>query len=237
MLDLKQEADLDVRPFAFKPLQLASLVDPKNLETLEGMGGVDALIHGLGTHPTHGLSIETTTPPTHFASPDPIVQSFTSSHMDDNPSKLDIMVTSPAGEQPQGLQSVVSLRGSNTSLPTAFQSSEGAYKASIDDRQRIFGHNVLPRRPIKSLFQLMWLALKDKVLVSSKRCFLILIVRPDGRPPQVLLSICAVVSLALGLFQDFGQTRPAGEPPVDWVEGVAIIVAILIVVGIGSIND
>ena len=38
------------------------------------------------------------------------------------------------------------------------------------------------------------------------------------------------MSLALGFFQDFGTPRPAGEPPVDWVEGVAIIVAILIVV-------
>ena len=47
---------------------------------------------------------------------------------------------------------------------------------------------------------------------------------------QVLLSIAAIVSLALGFFQDFGTPRPPGEPPVDWVEGVAIIVAILIVV-------
>jgi len=52
-----------------------------------------------------------------------------------------------------------------------------------------------------------------------------------------LLSICAVVSLALGLFHDFGTTRPDGDPPVDWVEGVAIIIAVLIVVGVGSLND
>ena len=51
------------------------------------------------------------------------------------------------------------------------------------------------------------------------------------------MSICAVVSLALGLFQDFGTTRPDGDPPVDWVEGMAIIVAVLIVVGVGSLND
>jgi len=43
--------------------------------------------------------------------------------------------------------------------------------------------------------------------------------------------------LALSLFQDFGTTCPDGDPPVDWVEGVAIIVAVLIVVGIGSLND
>ena len=51
------------------------------------------------------------------------------------------------------------------------------------------------------------------------------------------MSICAVISLALGLFQDFGTTRPEGEPPVDWVEGVTILVAVLIVVGVGSVND
>ena len=54
---------------------------------------------------------------------------------------------------------------------------------------------------------------------------------------QVVLSVAAVVSLALGLFQDFGTPRPAGQPPVDWVEGVAIIIAILIVVLVGSLND
>ena len=37
MLDLKQEADPDIHPFSFKPLQLASLVDPKSLETFESM--------------------------------------------------------------------------------------------------------------------------------------------------------------------------------------------------------
>jgi Ca2+-transporting ATPase len=47
---------------------------------------------------------------------------------------------------------------------------------------------------------------------------------------KILLSIAAVVSLALGLFQDFGTPQPAGQPPVDWVEGVAIMIAVLIVV-------
>ncbi len=45
-----------------------------------------------------------------------------------------------------------------------------------------------------------------------------------------MLSVAAVISLALGFFQDFGPSRDPTEPPVDWVEGVAIIVAIAIVV-------
>ncbi|KAJ7608116.1 E1-E2 ATPase-domain-containing protein [Mycena polygramma] len=95
--------------------------------------------------------------------------------------------------------------------------SRAAFAASLDIRRHIYGKNVLPRRATKSLLSLMYTALKDKVLV--------------------LLSIAAVVSLALGSFQDFGTPRPANEPRVDWVEGVAIMVAILIVVMVGSVND
>ena len=54
---------------------------------------------------------------------------------------------------------------------------------------------------------------------------------------QILLSIATVVSLVLSLFQDFGWTRPNGELSADWVGGVTILVAILIVVFIGSLND
>ncbi|KAN0105553.1 hypothetical protein V8E52_010904 [Russula decolorans] len=33
------------------------------------------------------------------------------------------------------------------------------------------------------------------------------------------------------------MAHPDDDPPVDWVEGVAIIVAVLIVVSVGSLND
>ncbi|PWN53499.1 calcium-translocating P-type ATPase [Violaceomyces palustris] len=102
--------------------------------------------------------------------------------------------------------------------------------ASVDDRERVYGNNVLPQRKSKSLLMLMWLALQDKILI--------------------LLCIAAVVSLALGLYTDFGtepervacDNPPPGEETcaaaqVDWVEGVAIIVAIAIVDLVGSVND
>jgi Ca2+-transporting ATPase len=53
---------------------------------------------------------------------------------------------------------------------------------------------------------------------------------------QVLLSSAAIVSLALGIFQDIGPARVPGEPQVDWVEGVAILVAILVVVSLLSLS-
>ncbi|AEO67487.1 uncharacterized protein THITE_53748 [Thermothielavioides terrestris NRRL 8126] len=85
------------------------------------------------------------------------------------------------------------------------------------DRRRVFGANRLPEKKSKSLLELAWIAYNDKVLI--------------------LLTVAAVVSLALGLYQTFGVPQPDGEPRVEWVEGVAIIIAIVIVVAIGTLND
>jgi magnesium-transporting ATPase (P-type) len=56
------------------------------------------------------------------------------------------------------------------------------------------------------------------------------------------LTVAAIVSLAVGLYEDLGAppTLDANgnpEPDVRWVEGVAIIVAIVLVVTVGSVND
>ncbi|KAL6689902.1 cation transporting ATPase [Trichoderma pleuroticola] len=88
--------------------------------------------------------------------------------------------------------------------------------SSFTDRKRVFGENRLPERKSKSILQLAWIALHDHVLI--------------------LLSVAAIVSLALGLYQTFGQTEHEGAK-VEWVEGVAIIVAIAIVVIVGALND
>ncbi|KKP05770.1 Ca2+-transporting ATPase [Trichoderma harzianum] len=88
--------------------------------------------------------------------------------------------------------------------------------SSFADRKRVFGENRLPERKSKSILQLAWIALHDHVLI--------------------LLSVAAIVSLALGLYQTFGQTKHEGAK-VEWVEGVAIIVAITIVVIVGALND
>lgn len=93
----------------------------------------------------------------------------------------------------------------------------------FEDRMRIFSDNRLPEKKAKSLLQFMWLALMDKVLL--------------------LLSGAAAISLALGLYQTLGvqktpkQIEEEGNAKVEWVEGVAIIVAIAIVVIVGGAND
>lgn len=88
---------------------------------------------------------------------------------------------------------------------------------SFADRRRVFGDNRIPEKKAKNIFQLAWIAYNDKILI--------------------LLTIAAVISLSLGLYETFGQKHEPGEPKVAWVEGVAIMVAILIVVVVGALND
>ena len=105
------------------------------------------------------------TPPlSHGGSPDRTFHDLSESHdPEQGPSKPNIMVTFPAGV-PQGLR--ISLAGgSGVSSPTAFVSPKDVYRTSIEDWKRTFGLNIVPRRPSKILLQLMWVALKDKVLV------------------------------------------------------------------------
>jgi Ca2+-transporting ATPase len=90
-------------------------------------------------------------------------------------------------------------------------------KGSFIDRKRIFNDNRLPEQKAKNIFQLAWMAYNDKILI--------------------LLTVAAVIALALGIYQAVGQPHPPGEPGVEWVEGVAIIVAIVVVVSVGAVND
>jgi Ca2+-transporting ATPase len=158
VLDLKQEAELNVEPFTFNPLQLVALVDPKSLENLEILGGVKGLLRGLGVIRLRGLSSKPT-PPSQSGSPDPgTINAVTPFGVEMSPPKPDITITSPAGI-PEGLQSTASLGGgSSAGRPASLNLSASAYDATIDDRQCIYGENILPQRPSKSLLRLMWVS-------------------------------------------------------------------------------
>ncbi|KAI4145015.1 MAG: hypothetical protein LQ340_006456 [Diploschistes diacapsis] len=91
---------------------------------------------------------------------------------------------------------------------------------SFSDRKRVFSDNRLPERKSKSFLELAWIAYNDKVLI--------------------LLTVAAVVSLALGIYQSVQANKGLAKDPgekVAWVEGVAIVVAIVIVVLVGAAND
>ncbi|KAF3916692.1 hypothetical protein ABW20_dc0105813 [Dactylellina cionopaga] len=103
-----------------------------------------------------------------------------------------------------------------TTRPTA--NAPASPSGTFTDRIRVFSRNVLPEKKPTSLWKLMWMAYQDKILL--------------------LLTGAAVISLALGLYETLGVKHEPGSPPaVDWIEGVAICVAIIIVILVGSVND
>lgn len=104
--------------------------------------------------------------------------------------------------------------------------------ASIEDRQRIFGRNVLPPRQGENLISKIWLALREKALVSRAYSS-IPISDPDvGEHRQAPWSIATVTLLVLSLF-----LNPLTKgTPVDWVEGIKTVVAVYAIILAGSLN-
>jgi Ca2+-transporting ATPase len=96
------------------------------------------------------------------------------------------------------------------SIPT--QSLGGSEGSAFEDRIRIFRQNRLPTRKSTGFLKLFWMAYNDKIII--------------------LLTIAAIVSLSLGIYETID-----GGTGVDWVEGVAICVAILIVTVVTAAND
>lgn len=84
--------------------------------------------------------------------------------------------------------------------------------APFEDRYRIFGQNKLPARKSTGFLKLFWIAYNDKIII--------------------LLTIAAIVSLSLGIYETIDDGTG-----VEWVEGVAICVAILIVTVVTAAND
>lgn len=86
------------------------------------------------------------------------------------------------------------------------------------DRKRIFKDNQLPTKKSLSIWRLFWNAFNDRILM--------------------ILTAAAVVSLALGVYEAVGQARTPEEPQsLDWVEGLAIEIAVVIVVLVTGLND
>lgn len=86
------------------------------------------------------------------------------------------------------------------------------------DRKRVFKDNRLPAKKSLIIWMLFWNAFNDRILL--------------------LLTAAAVISLALGIYEAVGQPYEPGQPQsVDWVEGLAILVAVILVVLVTGLND
>ncbi|KAF2177607.1 calcium-translocating P-type ATPase [Zopfia rhizophila CBS 207.26] len=122
------------------------------------------------------------------------------------------------GADASGLTRPVEVR--HTDITTSGPSGSGSHSnEAFYDRKRVFNINALPAKKPISFWMLMWNAYyKENILI--------------------LLTVAAVISLALGLYETFGVEHDPNAPPsVDWIEGCAICVSIVVVVLVGALND
>ncbi|KAF9182887.1 hypothetical protein BGZ51_004363 [Haplosporangium sp. Z 767] len=87
----------------------------------------------------------------------------------------------------------------------------------FEARSKAFGRNILPTVQSASFFSLVKKAYNDRTLI--------------------LLTIAALVSLGVGIYEDYGPHHKDEDPRVGWVEGVAILAAVAAVVFTNAIND
>uniref|UniRef100_A0A0K0F2H5 Calcium-transporting ATPase n=1 Tax=Strongyloides venezuelensis TaxID=75913 RepID=A0A0K0F2H5_STRVS len=89
----------------------------------------------------------------------------------------------------------------------------------IENRRKVFGKNEIPPVPSKSFLKLVWEALQDITLI--------------------ILLASAVVSLVLSFWKPPHEVS-GGDPndaEVEWIEGVAILIAVIVVVLVTALND
>ncbi|KAM3726764.1 Plasma membrane calcium-transporting ATPase [Dirofilaria immitis] len=94
-------------------------------------------------------------------------------------------------------------------------------KSSLEERRRIFGRNEIPPAPSKSFLRLAWEALQDITLI--------------------ILLVSALVSLGLSFYKPPENIEAVGHDPNEreagWIEGAAILLAVIVVVLVTALND
>lgn len=178
-----EESEITDNPFAFTPKQLAKLHDPKDLNVLRQMGGLDGLVFGLQTDCHTGPSPDEDHVVRHVTLQDvwheletrrktqmqegidkremDAKKNESEGHdeaFDDKPDRHE------SGGSAKRKMSLATRRPTMTSIRSQAPPSKG-----FSDRKRIFQENRIPARKPKNIFQLMWMALHDKILVPISK--------------------------------------------------------------------
>ncbi|KAK7867411.1 hypothetical protein R5R35_003839 [Gryllus longicercus] len=99
--------------------------------------------------------------------------------------------------------------------------SEGLSGSAVDmeHRRETFGSNTIPPKPPKTFLQLVWEALQDVTLI--------------------ILEIAAIVSLGLSFYLASDESTPEAEDEGKhgWIEGLAILISVIVVVLVTAFND
>ncbi|XP_071518784.1 plasma membrane calcium-transporting ATPase 2 isoform X4 [Panulirus ornatus] len=94
--------------------------------------------------------------------------------------------------------------------------------SDLEHRRQTFGSNVIPPKPPKTFLMLVWEALQDVTLI--------------------ILQVAAVVSLGLSFYRPPEDKKAVGfhdegEEEAGWIEGVAILISVAVVVFVTAFND
>ncbi|XP_071805419.1 plasma membrane calcium-transporting ATPase 3-like [Asterias amurensis] len=100
--------------------------------------------------------------------------------------------------------------------PTHGISGSQGMKLDLDQRMEKYGRNEIPPKPPKSFIRLMWEAVQDATLI--------------------MLVIAAFISLGLA-FLPTSSHHEAGETEAQWIEGAAILLAVIVVILVTAFND
>jgi P-type Ca2+ transporter type 2C len=156
------EAD---NPFAFTPIQVGELLyDPKNLAALRAMGGLLGLTRGLRTDVNMGLS-----PDEDVLEGQVTLEGVWNELEDHQDSAFDGNPIVATHFNDDARESHAELTNNGSAIAAdqraLLSANSKRHLKLFTDRRRVFGENVIPVRPQKSIFELMWIALHDKVLV------------------------------------------------------------------------
>ncbi|KAM7539761.1 hypothetical protein Aperf_G00000043825 [Anoplocephala perfoliata] len=96
---------------------------------------------------------------------------------------------------------------------------DGLAGSDFQERKEVFGSNVIPPKPPKHFCTLVWEAMQDVTLI--------------------ILIVAAFVSLGLSLYTKYVDAASSDETEGEagWIEGVAILVAVVVVVLVVAFND
>ncbi|XP_063630103.1 plasma membrane calcium-transporting ATPase 2 isoform X6 [Cydia splendana] len=98
-------------------------------------------------------------------------------------------------------------------------------KADLQHRREVFGSNLIPPKPPKTFLTLVWEALQDVTLI--------------------ILEVAAVVSLGLSFYKPSDDESDIDDPGhldeeeghYQWIEGLAILISVIVVVIVTAFND
>jgi Ca2+-transporting ATPase len=105
-------------------------------------------------------------------------------------------------------------QGGISSLLDKLDTDEKDGISSIESREEIFGSNKIFKKPLPDFYSFLKEALSDKMII--------------------ILIISSIVEIGISMFNIFIKNE---SNDMDWLDGISIIIAIIVVVMVGSITN